>query len=293
MNDFIQLFGHQLPTFPILLGQSILNGEDGILFDQLGIVVDHLFGTQFTVFGLELIFTLAVELAGGRIQGQPHVFAWLVASGFDGFEDQGQGLFIGAQIGREPAFIAHGRIQAFALKYFFQCMKGFGAHLNGLADRFGTKGNYHKFLNIQVVGGMCAAIDDVHHGNRQHPGIDAAKVAVKGQAESHGGRPGRGHGDPQDGIGPHFGFVGRAVQLDHGAIQRHLIGCIHPHNCFGDGRINILNGRCDPFAAITFGSRIAQFKSLPGTRGGPRRYGCATGSAAGQHNIHLNSGVAP
>ena len=49
-------------------------------------------------------------------------------------------------------------------------------------------------------------------------GVYPAQVAKQGQAEGVGRRPGRGHGDAQDGIGAQLGLVGRAVQGQHAGV---------------------------------------------------------------------------
>ena len=61
---------------------------------------------------------------------------------------------------------------------------------------------------------MYAAIDDVHHRNRQRAGRGAADIAV--ERLRCGLRRGLGDGerDAEDGIGAEPGLVGRAVELD-------------------------------------------------------------------------------
>jgi hypothetical protein len=101
-----------------------------------------------------------------------------------------EGLFIGFEIRCEPTLIADSRAQAFGFEDRFQRMKRFGTHLNGLGHRFGAEGDDHELLDIQVIGGMGAAVDHVHHGHRQDPGVDTTQVAEQGQAEAHWQPPG-------------------------------------------------------------------------------------------------------
>jgi hypothetical protein len=48
-------------------------------------------------------------------------------------------------------------------------------------------GHDHEFLDVQVVVGVRAAVDDVHHRHGQLHGTHAAEVAVQGQAGFFGG----------------------------------------------------------------------------------------------------------
>src|SRR5579862_6212873 len=52
---------------------------------------------------------LVVELAGGRVQRDGHLFAWFVARGADSLQDNLDGLFVGLAVRREAALIAHRR----------------------------------------------------------------------------------------------------------------------------------------------------------------------------------------
>ncbi len=82
----------------------------------------------------------------------------------------------------------------------------------------------HEFLDVDRVVGVLAAIDDVHHRHRQRAGIDAADVAVEGQAIilrrclRHRQR------HAQDRVGAQPRLVRRAVQVDHHLVDLHLVG---------------------------------------------------------------------
>ena len=67
---------------------------------------------------------------------------------------------------------------------------------------------------------MCAAVDDVHHGDRQGAGRHAADVAVERQPERLGRGARRRHGNAQDRVGAELGLVGGAVELDHAPVER-------------------------------------------------------------------------
>jgi hypothetical protein len=46
-----------------------------------------------------------------------------------------------------------------------------GTHPQALAEALGTHRHDHEFLDVHVVWGVRAAIQDVHHGNREKTGF--------------------------------------------------------------------------------------------------------------------------
>jgi len=60
-------------------------------------------------------------------------------------------------------------------------MKHFRPHAEGFTEIRRAKRHDHEFLKIDVIVGVLAAVEDVHHGHGQVPGIGAAQVAVKRQ----------------------------------------------------------------------------------------------------------------
>ena len=83
------------------------------------------------------------------------------------------------QVGRKAAFVAHGGGEAFGIAQFFQMVENFCAATQGFAERFCAHGHNHKFLNIQAVVGVFAAVNHVHHGNGQRHRACAAQIAVQ------------------------------------------------------------------------------------------------------------------
>ena len=83
-------------------------------------------------------------------------------------------------------------------------------------------------MEIQVVVGVDASIQDVHHGHRQLPRQHPAKVAIKRQA----GRLCTGtadcHRNGQDRVRAELRFVGRAVERDHQFVNRPLMARLPP-----------------------------------------------------------------
>ena len=99
-----------LPAVPVVFGESIFNGNDGVLAHPAFPERHHLLGGTGGFVGLfENVFLLAlVELAGGGVERDGDLFAGLVAGGGDGFEHPFESFFVGFQVGRESAFISDG-----------------------------------------------------------------------------------------------------------------------------------------------------------------------------------------
>ena len=71
-------------------------------------------------------------------------------------------------------------------------MKSLGPHANGLGERLGPNRKDHEFLDVQIVGRMGSAVNDVHHRQWQAAGIDPAQIAIQRPAVGIGRRPGSG-----------------------------------------------------------------------------------------------------
>jgi hypothetical protein len=78
-----------------------------------------------------------------------------------------------------------------SLNDFLQGMKHFSPVAHGFTKARRAHGDDHQFLQIEVVVGVRAAIDHVHHGHRHLHAAHAAKVAVQGQARLFSSRVAR------------------------------------------------------------------------------------------------------
>ena len=72
-----QFFRHQLPAFPVILGQAVFDGDDRVLVDPFGPEGDHLRAGQFLAFLAQVVGLglFVVELGGSRVEGNGHLFA--------------------------------------------------------------------------------------------------------------------------------------------------------------------------------------------------------------------------
>ena len=129
-------------------------------------------------------------------------------------------------IGGKAAFIAYGHTHAFVMQYLFERMEHLCPLAQGLFESGCTHRNNHELLQVQVVIGMRAAVDHIHHGNRHLHCRHAAKVAVQRKAGFLCRRAGHRHGHGQHRVSTQATFVFGAVQVNQGLVQESLLGRI-------------------------------------------------------------------
>src|SRR6267378_52751 len=159
-----------LPAGPVVLRHAVFDRNDWVFFCPVRPVGGHLRrSVRGLVRLLEYIVStgLVVELAGGGIERDAHLFAGFVPSSSDGFENNLNGFFVGFATGGEAAFIADGRRVAVFLQSGFQRMENFNAPTEGFRETGGADRHDHEFLEIDGAVGMGAAIENVHHGARE------------------------------------------------------------------------------------------------------------------------------
>jgi len=69
------------------------------------------------------------------------------------------------------------------VEYFFQGMENFSTHAQGFFEAASTDGANHEFLEGDGGIRVRATVDDVHHRNGQHVGVDTTDVTVQGHVQ--------------------------------------------------------------------------------------------------------------
>ena len=177
-----QFFGEEFPTCPVVFVHTVFNGDNRVFRYQVGEIVGKLFAGVGFAFGFQMVFAVFVELAGSAVHCEQYVFAGFVTGGDNGFLHQLQCFFVGVQVGCKTAFVADGSREAFVVTQFFQGVEHFGTAAQGFAEGFGADGHNHKFLDVQAVVGVFAAVDDVHHRHGQGHRACAADITVQRKA---------------------------------------------------------------------------------------------------------------
>ena len=135
----------------------------------------------------------------------------------------------------------------------------------GRADR-----HDHELLQVDVVVGVGAAVDHVHHGHRQHVGPGPADVAVQGQADLVGRGVGHGQRDAEDGVGPEAALVVGPVEVDQRRIEAPLVEGFEPLDGIGDLPVDVGDGAEHALAAVAVAA-VAQLDRLEAFRSTPPR----------------------
>ena len=141
-------------------------------------------------------------------------------------------------------------------------MEDFSSHAQRLGKAFCAGRHDHEFLDIDVVVGMGAAIDDVHHRQRQFTGIGAADIFVKRLSGFIGSRLGYRQRNAQDRVGAQVGLEFGAVQFDHLHVDSDLVIGFHADYLLGDHVVDIVNRFQNTFAKIARFIAVAKFHRL-------------------------------
>ena len=171
-------------------------------------------------------------------------------------------------------------------------MEDLSAHLQGLGPGGSAHRHDHEFLNVHVVGGVSAAVENVHHGNGQGLAVDAAQIAVQGHAQSLGSGPGHGHGHRQDGVGAQAGLVGGAVQIDHGLVDLGLVQGVHADDGVSDLGVDVGDRFGHGLAAVGLAA-VPQLAGLIDAGGSAGGHDGPAHDAVVQVDLRLHGGVAP
>ena len=139
---------------------------------------------------------------------------------------------------------------------------------------------------------MLPTVDDVHHRDGQNASRCAAHVAIKWLSREVCRSFCSGKRYPKDRIRTQAAFVVSAIELDHGCVDRLLLGRVKANQRFSDLAIHGINGVQNAFSHVARLVAITLFNRFMCTGGGARRYGCAAHRAIFQIYVHFHSRVA-
>ena len=243
-------------------GQAVFDGDDRILARPIRPEADHLFRALLRLVGFEEdVAAVAEHFAGGRVERQGDVFARSIARFFDGLQDQLDGFLIRLEARCEAALIAHPCLVPFLLQDRFQVVEDLDAHPQGVGKILRAVRDDHEFLEVDVVVGMRAAVQDVHHRHGQQAGRDASQVPIERQMERGRRRAGCGHRNGQDGVRAQPALVFRAVESDHLPVDFGLVGGLRSGQLLRDF-VDVLHRLPDTFAQVTARVAVAQLQGL-------------------------------
>ena len=178
------------------------------------------------------------------------------------------------------------------LEHGLELVKDLGHHADALGEGFRAHRHDHEFLEVDLVVGVLAAVDDVGLGDGQNPCVGPADVAIKGQSVRRRRGLGRGQADAEDGVGPELALVRSAVGLDERAIERHLVAGIPANGHLGQRSVDVGHGMGHAFAAVALLVAVPQLDRFVDSRAGPRGNRGPAEGAVGQNHIDLHGRVA-
>ena len=171
-------------------------------------------------------------------------------------------------------------------------MEHLGAHAEGFLPALRADRQDHELLDVNVVGSVGAAVEDVHHRHGQGLGVHAADVVVEGDIEGVGGSAGAGQGDAEDGVGAQAGLVGGAVELDEHLVDGGLVEDVQAQHGLGDLGVDVLNGAGHALAQVTALVAVAELAGLVHAGGGAGGNGSAADGAVVEGDLDLNGRIA-
>ena len=141
-------------------------------------------------------------------------------------------------------------------------MKDLRAHAQRLAETIRANRNNHEFLKINVVVGMRAAVNDIHHRHRQSVCAVAAEIAIQRLLSTVGGCARVGHRHRKQSISAKIRFIRRAIELDQFPIDASLVECVNAFQLAGDYVIDVRDSLQNSLAAIAFRVAIAELNGF-------------------------------
>ena len=262
--------GELLPRRPVVFVQAVLDGHDGVLVAPPLPEVHHLRTCALVACAFELVQTalLVVELRRGRIHGQQHVLTWTVSRLFYRLEDHFHSFFVAAQVGGKATFIPHVGAVALGLQHALEVVEDLGAHAQAVGERLCAHRHDHEFLDVDLVVGVRATVQDVHHGHGKGACTHTPHVAVQWQSKAIRCGTCGGKADAQNGVRTQVSFVLRAVQFQHGLVDETLVCDVHAHKRLLQFVVHV--GHC-AFHALAHPSvsAVAQFDRFVHASGSP------------------------
>ena len=260
LHALAQSVGQLLPAFPVAFGHAVFDRDDRVAVAPAGKHLNPLFGRKARARRLlHDVAAVLKEFRARAVETERDVLPRFVARGTDRFEDEFDGFLVRLALRREAAFVAHGGRHAAAVDDLLQRVERFRTVAERFAEGRGPDRDDHEFLEVEVVVGVRAPVDDVHHRDGHLHGAHAAEVAVEREAR-FGGRGARDrHRDGEHGVGTQAALVFRAVQLNHQAVDLGLVARFETDQRVGDFAFDVADGLQDALPEVAGLVAVAQF----------------------------------
>lgn len=178
------------------------------------------------------------------------------------------------------------------MQNLFQRVINLGAPTQALGERLSANRHNHELLEVNVVVGMHAAVENVHHGRRQHMGVCAANVAIQRQLARLGSGTCASERSTQNGVRAQVALVRSTVDVNHFGVDSTLVASVHADNRFGNFLIHMGDGLLNALAKVAVLIAVTQLNSLECASRCARRNDRACERTVVEGNLDLNRGVA-
>ena len=149
----------------------------------------------------------------------------------------------------------------------------------------------HEFLCVHGVGGVCAAVQDVHHGHGQAVAVYAAQKTVQRHFQRSGCCAAGCNGHRQNGVCAQIGLILGAVCLEHGGVHGVNVGSIHAHHCVRNDRVDVLHRLGHALAQIAALVAVPQLQRLKLAGGCTGRGAAARHGTVRQRDLGFHGGI--
>ena len=213
-----------------------------------------------------------MQFGDRRIHRDRDLFARHVAGGPDRRHQQLQRLLVGLEVGREATLVTDGRAVAAVVQRRLQVVEHLGPDPQRLRERPATDRDDHELLEVDRVVGVGAAVEDVHHRDRQDVRGLAAEIAPQRQPLLRRRRMGGGKRHGENRVGAQPRLVRRAVERDQHPVERRLAGGVLTAHRGRDLAVDVVD-RAGDALAHPVRATVAQLGRLELAGRGARRDG--------------------
>ena len=179
LNPVARQLAQARPAVPIVFGHAVLDRADRVAIAQAGDVGRELVRIKPSALARQCVDAVGEELRRRDVKRQCHIDTGLETRDGDRLDEQAQGCFVRIQVGSKAALVTHCSRQAPSAQNPAQRVIRLGAPAQRLAEGSGADGHDHELLQVDVVVGVLAAVDDVHHRRRQHMSVRPADVPIQ------------------------------------------------------------------------------------------------------------------
>ena len=273
-----------LPAIPVILCQTIFDGDQRILVDPALVHVDHLFAGLLTFAGTcenVLLLLFIIEFRGSRIHCEADVITELVAGSLYSLNHESQRAFVSELLqgslaaryaGRRiSAFVTNSCVVSILLENGLQSVEYFCTHADRFADSLCADRHDHVFLAVRCGIRMLAAVENVHHRNRENLCVCTADVLIKRHSIIVRRSTCTGQGYSECSVCAELGLERCSVEIDHDLVDFALACNIKAEDLRSDNLVDVADSLQSSSSKETLLVTVTEFKSFAFTGGCARR----------------------